>query len=165
MFMIEPPPASRITGIAALHPRNTPSDITALAKRNCSSVVVSGVATTTTPALLTSTFSAAEGALGLGDHCHPARLVAHVVDGERGRSCDRGIELARRPPRPAASFTSVSSTLAPARVRALRIRASQARGGPGDDRDLACETVHGVRPSEARGRATLTVRIAGFNHF
>ena len=55
--MMEPPPAWRISGMAALVPRNTPLAFTSITRSHSSALVSSRMPRATTPALLTTTSS------------------------------------------------------------------------------------------------------------
>src|SRR5437588_322604 len=57
MLTMEPPPARRMAGMAALLPRNTPVALTSITRCHASSVVSSTRPTALMPALLTSTLS------------------------------------------------------------------------------------------------------------
>ena len=108
---IEPPPASRIAGIAALVPRNTPLALMSITRSHSSSLVSSTLLTTPMPALLTSMSN------------FPKRLTAaDTADPQADSSVTSSLTNTHSPPasliaasvrRPSSSSTSPITTFAP----------------------------------------------------
>ena len=67
--MIEPPPAARMAGIAALVPRKTPLALTSITRSHSSTVVSSSRPAPPMPALLTRTSSLPKRAVAAATAC------------------------------------------------------------------------------------------------
>src|SRR6185437_1643392 len=125
ILMMPPPPAAAMSGIACLQPRNGPSRLTALTQCHCSSVVVSTLPRTPTPALLTSVSrwpKARTAAARLATHCSSLRT-----------SCARKIaaspiSFATAPPREAS--TSAIATRAPFAAKAIAMARPRPEAAP-----------------------------------
>ena len=82
MLMMEPPPAWRIAGIAALVPRNTPLALTSITRSHSSAVVSSSRPAPPTPALFTRMSEPAEAADGSNHNALPVELAGDVRQDE-----------------------------------------------------------------------------------
>ena len=146
MLMIDPPPAVRMAGIAALVPRNTPLALTSITRSHSSTVVSSSRPAPPMPALLTSTSSLPKRFVASRHGLLPGVLAGDVEVHEHALAAlgfDRGFDRA------SLVVQDVTDDDAGALAREqVSLGRAHAPGAAADERDLAGQT-HGGRPAHA----------------
>src|SRR5882724_1167564 len=128
MLTIEPPPARRMAGMAALLPRNTPVALTSITRCHASSGVSSTRPVALMPALLTSTLS-------LPKRCSASATAScqsfSRVTSSRTKAASPPLAAtSASTARPSASSTSAMTTCAPSRANILASAAPMPRAAP-----------------------------------
>src|SRR6266545_5396402 len=150
MLTIEPPPAFFIAGIAALQPRNVPSPLMSLTRRNSASVQSSIELRTPTPAAFrspcrppnfltvaaTALFQAASSVTSSGTNNAPSPSSAASA-------------------RPLASSRSASTALPPSRTTSRAVSAPMPEAPPLTSTTLSARRDKGLPPHQAGGDAAV----------
>src|SRR2546428_4973704 len=153
MWTIEPPPARRMAGMAALLPRNTPVALTSITRCHSSSGVSSTRRAALMPALLTSTLSLPKRrSVSATASCQSA---SRVTSSRTNAALPPLAATSASTARPSASSTSPMTTCAPSRANIFASAAPMPRAPP-----LISATFPASLMSASRSRAHSYARLA-----